>query len=96
MIVAPDRREKVFVSEKPRSSSNAYKALRQYVILPCDKTLKSYFGKLGSAGNSGKCNAVSQMCVSGHEGLEKCCYITADGIYVRVSVRYGANYRIMC
>ena len=66
-------------------------ALRQYVILPCDKTLKSYFGKLGSAGNSGECKAVISNVFSGLEGLEKCCYITADEIYVKVSVRYRAG-----
>ena len=33
-------------------SRNVYKALREYLILPCGKTLKSYFGKLGTAGSS--------------------------------------------
>ena len=69
-------------------SRNAYKALRQYVILPCDKTLKSYFGKLSSAESSGECKAVISNVFSGLEGLEKCCYITADLIYVKASVRY--------
>ena len=36
-----------------------------YVILSCDKTLKSYFGKLGSAGNSGECKAVISNVFSG-------------------------------
>ena len=62
-----------------------------YVILPCDKTLKSYFGKLGSAWNFGECKAVISNVFSGFEGLEKCCYITADEIYVKVSVRYWAG-----
>ena len=32
-------------------SRSAYKVLRDYLILPCDKTLKLYFGKRGTAGS---------------------------------------------
>ena len=71
------------MSEHTHSSRNAYKALRQYVILPSDKTLKSYFGKLGLARNSGECKAVISNVFSGLQGLEKCCNITTDEIYVK-------------
>lgn len=73
-------------------SRNAYRALRDYLILPCDRTLKSYFGKLGAAGSSGECKAVITNVFSQLEGLDKCCYITADEIYVKASVRYRAGH----
>ena len=72
-------------------SRNVYKALREYLILPCGKTLKSYFGKLGTAGSSEECKCVIANVFSKLTDMEKLCYITADEIYVKVSVRYRAG-----
>ena len=46
---------------------------------------------MGSEGNSGECKAVISNVFSGLEELEKCCNITADEIYIKVSVRYRAG-----
>ena len=70
---------------------NAYKVLRQFLILPCGRTLRSYFGKLGSAGSDGECRAVISNVFSQLDGLNTCCYITADEIYVKPSVSYRAG-----
>ena len=75
-------------------SRNAYKALREYLILPCDRTLKSYFEKLGSTGSSQECKAVISNVFSSLEGLDRCCFITADEIYVKASIRYRAGHII--
>ena len=75
-------------------SRNAYKALREYLILPCDRTLKSYFGNLGSTGSSQECKAVISNVFSSLEGLDRCCFITADEIYVKASIRYRAGHII--
>ena len=76
-------------------SRNAYRALlRDYLILPCDKTLKSCFGKLGSAGSSEECKSVVKNVFSGLEGQERFCFITADEIYVKAAVRYSAGHII--
>ena len=75
-------------------SRNAYKALREYLILLCDKTLRSYFGKLGSVGSDTECKAVVTNVFSELEDQEKCCYITADEIYVKASVSYRAGHII--
>ena len=72
-------------------SRNAYNALREYLILPCAKTLKSFFGKLGTAGSSEECKAVITNVFSKLTDVEKLCYITADEIYVKASVRYRAG-----
>ena len=84
------------VSENPRSSRNANKTLRQCVILPCDKTLKSYFGKLGSAGNSGEW-LLSQMCFLDSKNEKN--VVISRQMRFTLSVRAlpnRSNYRIVC
>ena len=61
------------------------------MILPCGKTLKSYFGKLGTAGSSEECKSVITNVFSKLTGMETLCHITADEIYVKASVRYRAG-----
>ena len=73
-------------------SRNAYNALRRdYLILPADQTLKSYFGKLNSPGSYAECENVVKNVFSSLDGLEKCCFISADEIYVKAAVRYRGN-----
>ena len=71
-------------------SRNAYRALQDYLILPCDKTLKSCFGKLGSTGNSEECKSSVGNVFSELDSQENYCFITADEIYVKTAVRYRA------
>ena len=47
---------------------------------------------MGAAGSSGECKAVITNVLSQLEGLDKCCYITVDEIYVKASVRYRAGH----
>ena len=75
-------------------SRNAYKALRQLLILPSDKTLRGYFGKLGSSGSAEECKLVVQRIFDPLEDNKTFCYITADEIYVKPSIRYRANHII--
>ena len=74
-------------------SRNAYRALRDYLILPCDKTLKSCFGKFGSTGNSEECKSSVGNVFSELDGQENYCFITADEIYVKAAVRYRPRKR---
>ena len=67
-------------------SRNAHRALRDYLILPCGKTLKSCFGKLGSTGNSEECKSSVGNVFSELDGQENYCFITADEIYVKAAV----------
>ena len=61
-------------------SRNAYKALRSLLVLPCVKTIHSFFSKFGSAGNENeRVQAVSDVFASLEE-QEKCVFISADEI----------------
>ena len=75
-------------------SRNACRAMREYLILPCEKTLRSYFGKLGSAGSLEECKTVIANVFEKLSEQEKMCFITADEIYVKASVRYRAGHII--
>ena len=39
-------------------SRNSYRAIRELVVLRHEKTIKSYFGKLGSPGSLSECASV--------------------------------------
>ena len=75
-------------------SRNAYRALRDYLILLCDKTLKSCFGKLGSTGNFEECKSSVGNVFSELDGQENYCSITADEIYMKAAVRYRVEHII--
>ena len=76
-------------------SRSAYKALRDFLVLPCDKVLKSYFGKLGTAGSSNECLKVVGNVFSELAETERFCYISADEIYVKAAVRYRGGGQII-
>ena len=47
-----------FISEAANlflRSRNAYRALRVILILPCKNTVRSFFGKFGTAGSEAEC-----------------------------------------
>ena len=72
-------------------SRGAHRALRQLLIVPCGKTMMSYFGKLGSAGSNTECKAVVSNVFSQLEGVGRSCFVTIDEIHVKPSIRYQAN-----
>ena len=73
-------------------SRSAYKKLRKYLQLPSNNTLKSYFGKLGSAGSTEECATVVKNVFSHLNGPEKFCYVSADEIYIKAAIRYRAGH----
>ena len=69
-------------------SRNCYKALRDILALPSIKTIKSYFGKLGSPDSLRKCSEDISNVFSKLNGFEKYCFITADEIHVKPSLQF--------
>ena len=70
---------------------SAYKALRSLLVLPSDKTIRSFLGKFGSAGNENECIQVVAEVVGALQEHEKFVYISADEIYVKPSIRYRGD-----
>ena len=63
-------------------------------MLPCVKTIHSFFGKFRSAVNENECvQAVSDVSASLEE-QEKFVFISAGEIYVKPSIRFRAGYII--
>ena len=63
-------------------------------MLPCVKTIHSFFGKFGLAGNENECvQAVSDVFASLQE-QEKFVFISADEIYVKPSICFRAGHVI--
>ena len=73
-------------------SIGAYKALRQILILSHEKTLRSFFGKFGSAGNEKECLQAVQDVFSVLNGQEKFVYISAEEIYVKPAIRFRVGH----
>jgi len=69
-------------------SRNCYNALQDFLSLPSIKTLKSYFGKLGSPESIRVCREVISSVFSQLSEIEKYCFITADEIHVKPSIQY--------
>lgn len=73
-------------------SRNAYRALRSILVLPHEKTLRSFFGKFGSAGSAGECVQAVIDVFSTLNHQQKLTFISADEIYVKPAIRYrGGN-----
>lgn len=69
-------------------SRNCYRSLLNFLSLPNIKTLKSYFGKLGSPESIEVCKEVISSVFLKLDGLERYCFITADEIHVKPSVQF--------
>lgn len=69
-------------------SRNCYRSLLNFLSLPNIKTLKSYFGKLGSPESIEVCKEVISSVFAKLDGLERYCFITADEIHVKPSVQF--------
>ena len=75
-------------------SRNGYNSLRSLLILPHEKTLRSFFGKFSSAGNKNECVQVVHDVFSSLQEQQKFVYISADEIYVKPAVRFRASHVI--
>ena len=74
-------------------SRNAYRALRTILILPCENTVRSFFGKFGTAGSEQECiQVVSDVFSSLDNEWDKHVFISADEIYVTPTIRLRANH----
>ena len=70
----------------------AYKSLRGILILPSQKYLRSYFGKLGSPGSFNECKEVIDRVFLKLDDNKKICFISADEIYVKPANRFRGNH----
>lgn len=74
-------------------SRNAYRALRTILILPCENTVRSFFGKFGIAGSEQECiQVVSDVFSSLDNECDKHVFISADEIYVLPTIRLRASH----
>ena len=62
--------------------------MQDILALPSIKTVKSYFGKLGSPDSLHECSEVISNVFSKLNGFEKYCFITADEIHVKPSLQF--------
>ena len=67
---------------------NYYNPLRKYLVLPSDRTLRTYFGKLGTVGSMEECKIVVKNVFDEIHSSEKSCFVAADEMYVKPAVRY--------
>ena len=61
------------------------------MILPNEKTLRSFFGKFNSAGSASECIQAVIDVFSALEDSEKIVFISADEIYVKPAIRYRSG-----
>ena len=71
----------------------SYIACKNLLTLPCEKTLRNYFGKFGTAGSVEECKTAVNTVFQKLEG-QKLCFITADEVHIKPSIRYRANHII--
>ena len=72
-------------------SRSAYKAMCKVLMLPSLRTISRFFENVAEAGGEQECVNVIKTVFWKLEGLEKFCFITADEIYVKPSVRFAGN-----
>ena len=74
-------------------SRNAYRLLRSILILPNEKTLRAFFGKFASAGDSSECiQAIIDVFSTLDHDHRK--FVSADEIYVKPAIRYRGGHVI--
>ena len=74
-------------------SRNAYRALRNILILPCENTIRSFFGTFGTAGSEEECvQVVGDVFSSLEHDWDKHVFVSADEIYVTPSIRFRASH----
>ena len=75
-------------------SRNAYDALRYLLVLPHERTIKNYFGKLGSADSVAECSTVTRNVFEKLEGVERHCKILVDEIHIKPGIQYQGGHLI--
>ena len=74
---------------------NSYRALRTILTLPNEKTLRSFFGKFGTAGDEAECvQAINDVINSLSSNKKKIVFISADEIYVKPAIRFRGGHVI--
>ena len=74
----------------------AYNALREILILPSEKHLKSFFGKLGTPSSLNECKEVIEKVFAEFNDKQKLCFITAGEIYIKPAILFRGNHIIVC
>lgn len=75
-------------------SRSCYRAAEKLLSLPTEKTIRSYFGEIGSPGSENDCQATLRQVFSKLSDKERFCFITVDEITVKPALRYRANHII--
>ena len=75
-------------------SRNAYNAARDLLVLPHGKTIKKYFGKLGSPDSLTECPSVVEKVFEKLVGMERCSKIIVDEIHIKPGVHYQGGHLI--
>ena len=75
-------------------SRNCYAAFRDTLALPHPKTIKNYFGKLGTPGSLEECSKVIATVFNKLEGSQIFCKILFDEIHIKPSIRYRGGHVI--
>ena len=74
-------------------SRNAYRALRNDLILPCENTVRSFFRNFGTACSEQECiQVVRDVFWSLEHDWDKHVFVSADEIYVTPSIRFRASH----
>ena len=71
-------------------SRSAYEEVRKLLAWPSAKTLKSYFGRLGTPGSKDECKRVIKSVFDKLDGDEKHYKILVDEIHIQPTSRYSS------
>ena len=75
-------------------SRNCYQALKEYLDLPHQNTIESYFGTLDTPGSVTDCRNTIPTVFNKLSGKEKYCKVLLDKIHEKPAVRYQGNHII--
>ena len=70
----------------------AYEAVRELLIFPHKRTIKRFFGKLGTRGSIDECTAVIRTVFGKVKSTQKHCKILLDEIHIRPGVQYQGGH----
>ena len=70
----------------------AYEAVRELLIFPHKRTIKRFFGKLGTRGSIDECTAVIRTVFEKLKSTQKHCKILLDEIHIKPGVQYQGGH----
>ena len=73
-------------------SRYAYQAIQSLLDLPHSRTVKNYFGKLGSLGNFTECSEVIKKMLQKLQGEKTDCQILPDERDIKPGPQYQSGY----